>query len=126
MPREFTRSDRVGSQMHRELAELVRAELKDPRIGMVSIHEVQVTRDLSLAKVYVGLLLGGADEARASVTALNQAASFLRKELSRRMLLRSVPKIRFIYDDSALRGVRMSQLLNSLVEPPPVTSPVEE
>lgn len=121
MPREFTRSDRVGSQIHRELAELVRTELKDPRIGMVGIHEVEVTRDLSVAKVYVGLLTGGADEARASVKALNQAAAFLRKELGRRMLMRSVPEIRFIYDDSVERGLRMSQLLRGLAPPAPAS-----
>lgn len=126
MPREFTRSDRVGAQMHRELAELLRTELKDPRVGMVGIHEVQVTRDMSLAKVYVGLITGGADEARASVSALNQAAPFLRRELSRRMLLRSVPEIRFIYDDSVERGARMSQLLNSLATPPAAVTSAEE
>lgn len=115
MPREFTRSDRIAAQMHRELADLVRTELKDPRIGMVGIHEVQVTRDLSLAKVYVGLLVGDAAAARASVAVLNQSSAFLRKALGRRMLLRSVPEIRFIYDDSVERGVHMSQLLSGLM-----------
>ncbi|BBL70679.1 30S ribosome-binding factor RbfA [Methylogaea oryzae] len=126
MPREFTRSDRVGSQMHRELAELLRTEVKDPRVGMVSIHEVEVTRDLSVAKVYVGLMLGGAEEARASVAALNRAASFLRKELGRRMLLRSVPEIRFIYDDSVERGARISQLLGGFAAKPDESADAEE
>lgn len=112
--------------MHRELAELLRSELKDPRVGMVGIHEVQVSRDLAVAKVYVGLLMGGVEEARASVAALNQAASFLRKELGRRMRLRSVPEIRFVYDDSSERGARISQLLSGNVPPADAASGSEE
>lgn len=113
MPKEFSRSERVGSQMQRELADLIRTEIKDPRLGMVSIHEVQVSRDLASAKIYVGAL-EGEEVARASVEALNHAVHFLRKELGRRMRLRNTPELHFFYDDSIERGAHLSQLLDRL------------
>ena len=115
MPREFSRSARVASQLQRELADLIRSELKDPRIGMVSIHDVKVNRDLSAAQVYVGVLEGEA-AARANVKALNQAAHYLRKELGRRLHMRIIPELRFVYDDSIERGMRLTQLLGRIAQ----------
>lgn len=113
MAKEFGRNARVGSQMQRELADLVRNELKDPRLGRVSIHEVRVSRDLSSAKIYIGALEGEA-VARASAAALNHAAPFLRKELSRRMRLRNTPELHFAYDDAQDRGLRLDELLGQI------------
>ena len=111
MPREFSRSLRVADQIQRELAVLIRDEVKDPRMGMVSISGVEVSRDMAHAKVYVSVL-GEAQVAADSLEALNHAAGFLRRELGRRMLLRSVPQLRFIHDRSLEEGARMSALID--------------
>ena len=111
MPREFSRTLRVAEQLQRELAELIRDEVKDPRLGMVSISGVEVSRDMAHAKVYVSVL-GEAQVAQDSLEALNHAAGFLRHELGRRMRLRSVPHLRFIHDRSLEEGARMSALID--------------
>ena len=112
MPREFSRSLRVAEQLQRELAELIRDEVKDPRLGMVSISGVEVSRDMAHAKVFVSVL-GEEPVAVASLEALNHAAGFLRHELGRRMRLRSVPQLRFIHDRSLEEGARMSALIDA-------------
>src|SRR5690606_19579291 len=105
MPREFTRSDRVADAMHRELSALIRDEMDDPRLGMVNITEVQVSRDMSAAKVYVNFVIPKSDEeAEAAVEALNGAAGFLRANLAKVMRMRSIPKPRFYYDTSGEKG----------------------
>jgi ribosome-binding factor A len=111
MPREFSRSLRVADQLQRELAVLIRDEVKDPRLGMVSISGVEVSRDMAHAKVYVSVL-GEGQVAQDSLEVLNHAAGFLRRELGRRMLLRSVPQLRFIHDRSLEEGARMSALID--------------
>ena len=111
MPREFSRSLRVADQIQRELAVLIRDEVKDPRMGMVSISGVEVSRDMAHAKVYVSVL-GEAQVAADSLEALNHAAGFLRRELGRSMRLRSVPQLRFIHDRSLEEGARMSALID--------------
>jgi len=115
MPREFGRNRRVGEQMRRELAALIQVEMKDPRVGMVTISEVRVTHDLSLAKVYV-TTLDSATEAPQTVALLNKAASFFRRELSRRMSLRTVPALRFVYDESVEHGAAMDALIAASLE----------
>ena len=114
MPKDFSRTRRVGEQLHRELSELIRDELKDPRLGIVTINAVEVTRDLGHAKVYFTRL--GEASARADATrVLNHAAGFLRRELGRRLSLRIVPQLRFYYDDSVERGSRLSHLIDEAV-----------
>ena len=115
MAREFSRTERVGSQMQRELSALVRDELKDPRLGMITIQEVRVARDLSHAKVYFTVMGGEADKA-ASVRILNEGASFLRHELGHLMKLRTVPQLKFVYDDSIEHGSRLSAMIEEAVE----------
>ncbi len=115
MPKEFGRNRRVGEQMRRELAALIQMEMKDPRVGMVTISEVRVTHDLSLAKVYI-TTLDSANEAPRTVGLLNKAASFFRRELSRRMCLRTVPTLRFIYDESVEHGAAMDALIAASLE----------
>ncbi|WP_018868602.1 MULTISPECIES: 30S ribosome-binding factor RbfA [unclassified Thioalkalivibrio] len=109
--REFHRSDRVGDQIQRELADLIRLEVKDPRVGMITLADVEVSRDLAHAKVFF-TQLGGEEKGREAQQGLNHAAGFLRRALGQRMRLRSVPQLRFVYDDTPERGARMSSLID--------------
>lgn len=114
MASDYPRSHRVADYIQRELSTLIRAELKDPRISpMLTVASVEVSRDLSVAKVYYALF----DPAEKADTheALGHAAGFLRKLLARRMNIRSVPQLRFYYDDSAERGAHMSALIANAV-----------
>jgi ribosome-binding factor A len=112
MPREFPRTRRVGEQVQRELAGLVHEEIKDPRLGMVSISGVEVSSDLAHAKVFISVL--GDDAAvTASVRVLNNAAGFLRRRLGARMRLRIVPRLQFFHDRSLAEGARMDALISA-------------
>ncbi|MET0106575.1 MAG: 30S ribosome-binding factor RbfA [Sedimenticola sp.] len=115
MAREFKRTDRVGSQMQRELGELIRTQLENPHLGMISIQEVRVVRDFSHAKVYF-TTMGGELDAHATEKALNESAPFLRHELGRRMRMRTIPVLHFVYDESIERGARLSSLIEQAVE----------
>ncbi|MES9869138.1 MAG: 30S ribosome-binding factor RbfA [Sedimenticola sp.] len=115
MAREFKRTDRVGSQMQRELGELIRTQLENPHLGMISIQEVRVVRDFSHAKVYF-TTMGGELDAHATEKALNESAPFLRHELGRRMRMRTIPALHFTYDESIERGARLSSLIEQAVE----------
>lgn len=107
------RSRRVAEQIHHELTDILRREMKDPRIGHVTISAVEVTSDLEHAKVWYTLFDGASPEV---AKALGHAAGFLRSELSQRMRLRSVPKLTFQYDTSIERGAHLSQLIDQAVE----------
>ncbi len=115
MARDFKRTDRVGDQMQRDLASLIQREIKDPRLGMVTINHVKVAKDLGYADVYITVLpLGGKDEAEAlkdSLSVLNNAAGFLRAELARGIKLRVMPQLRFHYDESVERGRHLTSLI---------------
>lgn len=113
MPREFTRSDRVSDAIQRILAHIIPQEIRDPRIGMVNINEVTVTRDMAYAKVYVTFV--GAENETESMEAaaiLNKAAGFLRTFLAKELSMRTVPKLQFIYDKTAIRGQELTSLIN--------------
>ena len=112
MQKEFSRSERVGVQLQRELAQLVREEVRDPRVGNVTICDVRVSRDLSVARVFVSAL--GADRAAAegAVEGLNHAAGFLRGQLGRRLHVRTVPALQFEYDETLDEGARLSALID--------------
>lgn len=112
--RDFPRSERVGDQIQRELAELIRLEVKDPRVGMLTLSSVEVSRDLAHGKVYF-TLLGGREMGLEAEAGLNHAAGFLRKALGVRMRLRIVPQLRFIYDDTPEQGARISALIDSAI-----------
>ena len=114
MAREFSRSRRVGEQIQRELAELVQRELKDPRLGMVTISAVEVSRDMGVAKVFFTVFGEGFDP-KQTLEALNHANGFLRRELAHRMRLRMVPELRFHYDHSIEKGSQLSALINEAV-----------
>ena len=113
MPREFTRAERVSDAVQQELAVLIRDEVRDPRVGMVSVTDVGVSRDLAYAKIHV-TFVGDRDqeEIGQAVRALNGAAGYLRKLLAASIKLRSTPKVTFNYDESGLRGQHLSALID--------------
>ncbi|MDP5324684.1 MAG: 30S ribosome-binding factor RbfA [Litorivicinaceae bacterium] len=114
MPAEFSRTQRLGEQIQRDLATLIQRELKDPRLGMVTVNFVKLSKDLSYADVNVTVLV--ADDAperiAASLAILNQASTFLRTELGRGLKVRKVPNLRFHYDDSLKRGADINALIH--------------
>ena len=114
MKKTSQRARRVGDEIQRELAEILRDEVKDPRVGRVTITAVEVTSDLSHAKIFV-THLAGREHAADAVTALRRTAGFLRTALSHRLSLYSVPQLHFSYDDSIEAGMRMSQLIDDAV-----------
>ena len=113
MPAEFNRTQRLGERIKRDLALLIQRELKDPRIGMVTVNFVQLSKDLSYADVNVTVLVPGDvdEEIVESLAILNEASVFLRTELGRGLRVRKVPRLRFHYDDSLKRGARINELI---------------
>lgn len=114
MPREFPRTRRVGEQIKRELAELIREESNTPLLNMTSITSVDITRDFAHAKVYV-TLLGEADKRQQVVDRLNQLTPLFRRELGRSLRLRAIPNLTFIYDDIVEQGAKLSNLISQTV-----------
>ena len=110
---EFGREERVGAEIRRELAVLLRDEARDPRLTRVTVQEVRVVRDLSHAKVYFTVLDNS--QAKATEAALNKAAAFLRRRLAESMNLRTVPRLAFVYDKSIETGKRLSSLIDQAV-----------
>jgi ribosome-binding factor A len=119
------RTERVADLIRRELSDLLMRKLRDPRVRFVSVTDVEVTADLSLARIYLSSLAGveGKDEV---VAALTHAAPFLRRELAPRLGLREMPELRFAYDDSIERGARVEELLRKLNAGEPVDDGPEE
>jgi ribosome-binding factor A len=114
MKRHSQRAHRVGDQIQRELADLLATEVKDPRVGHVTVTGVDVSADLSHATVRF-THLPGKEHADAAVEALGRAAGFLRSELGRRLDLYSVPQLHFAYDDTIESGMRLSQLIDEAI-----------
>ncbi|WP_447745878.1 30S ribosome-binding factor RbfA [Pseudomonas nicosulfuronedens] len=117
MAKEYSRTQRIGDQMQRELALLIQREIKDPRLGLVTITGVDVARDLSHAKVYV-TVMGQDDNAevvKQNTSILNDAAGYLRMLLGKAMKLRTVPQLHFSYDASIRRGAELSALIERAV-----------
>ncbi|WP_137938394.1 30S ribosome-binding factor RbfA [Chitinivorax sp. B] len=114
MARDFSRSDRVGQQIQRELPDIIRFDLKDPRIGMLTITDVEVTRDYSHAKVFF-TVLGDAEQQARTLETLEHAAGFLRNELGKRIKMRTMPLLHFKYDVSVERGMQLSSLIDQAV-----------
>lgn len=112
MPREFTRSDRVSDAILRILAQIIPNEIRDPRLGMVNINEVTVTRDMAFARVYVTFV--GVDDEKESLQSasiLNKASGFLRTFVAKELSMRTVPKLQFIYDKTSVKGQALSTLI---------------
>lgn len=116
MAREYKRTDRVADYLRRELASLIQLEMRDPRVAMVSITDVTVSRDLGHARVYFTVLdKDSEDEARPVAEALNRAAGFLRSQLSKDSTMRTVPALKFEFDASVGRGRRLEDLIQQAV-----------
>lgn len=116
MPKDYSRTRRVGEQIQREIAQLVQQEIKDPRIGLVTISAVKLSSDMSHANIFFTVLDGG-DQAEKhpieeTLKVLEGASGFLRHELAKRMKLRIVPHIHFKYDESIAYGNDLSALIN--------------
>ncbi len=114
MPREFSRSQRMAEQLRRDLAEIVRAEIKDPRLGFLSFTEVKVSRDLSHALVYCSVL--DVQEQEESLKTLNRASGYIRKLIAGRIHARIVPTLKFVLDDSMQRGAQMDELIRQAID----------
>lgn len=114
MPREYSRTRRVEEQILRLLAELVRREVKDPRVGLVTLTAVEVSRDMSHAKVFF-LPFDQAREPAEVGRALASAAGFLRAHLRKQLSMRHVPELRFLPDETIDRAVKLSALINTAV-----------
>lgn len=116
--RSYARVDRVKEQIMREMAELVRTGLKDPRAGFITINEVEVTRDYSHATIYYTVL----DDSTREITAeaLEHAKGFLRSELSKRIKLFRIPELHFEYDESIERGMSISHLIDKVAAEKPI------
>lgn len=113
--RGYKRTDRISDQMQRELSDLIFRELKDPRLGMVTITSIEVSRELDHAKVYFTVMpTEGADPAQ-SQQALQHAAGFLRRELGQRIKLRTIPALHFVHDATLAYGNAMSSLIDEAI-----------
>jgi ribosome-binding factor A len=109
------RPKKVADLIQRELSELIRLEVRDPRVGMVTITSVDVSPDLSHAKIFFTML--DKEHLKETTQGLQRAASFLRSQLSKRMSMYTTPELRFVYDESVERGDRLSRLIDSVLPP---------
>lgn len=109
------RPQKVADLIQREIADLLRHEVRDPRVGMVTLTSVDVAPDLSHAKIFFTLL--DSKQKDETTRALQRAAGFLRSQLSHRMSMYTTPELRFVYDESVERGDRLSRLIDSVVPP---------
>lgn len=112
MPKEFARSERVAQMVIRHLAVILRNEVKDPRVSSLTITDVEVTKDLRQAKVFVTSMLEDQAEIDDTMHALEKANGFLRRQLARVIDMRHCPSLIFAYDNSISEGARMSALID--------------
>jgi ribosome-binding factor A len=114
------RPERVAERIKREAADILENQIRDPRVtGMVSVTDVEVTNDLSYARIYVSVL-ASSTPVEDVLKVLNSAAVFVRRQLAPRLELREVPQIRFLLDDSLQRGARVDYLLKKIAEGEPI------
>lgn len=115
MAREFGRSARVSSQIQKELALVFQRDITDSRLGFVTVNEVEVSKDLAMAKVYITVLNGNDEAKQKQIKLLNELVPVIRHYLAKRMRLRHISELRFIYDDSFDTGMRVSELLHDVI-----------
>lgn len=118
MARDFSRTRRVSEQIKRLLAVMIRDEIKDPRIGLVTISDVEVSRDFAHARVYYTVLGQDKEQAESTTKVLNGAAGYLRRELGRELTLRMIPALHFFYDETQERALHISALIDRVVHKP--------
>lgn len=114
MAKEYGRSARVSSEMQKELSFILQRIVKDSRLGFVTINEVDLTKDLAVAKIYFTVLNADAAGKKNHVKWLNQLAPVIRHELAKRMRMRHISELRFLYDDSFDTGMRVAELLSDI------------
>lgn len=116
MAKEYSRTSRVSQQVQKELARILQQEVKDPRIGMVTISGVDITRDLAYATVFVTFFTIGEQTNDESLKGLNAASGYIRRLLGKAMRLRIVPEVRFCFDETLTEGLRISELVSGAVK----------
>lgn len=114
MAKSSSRLGRIADQIQKDLAELIRTEVKDPRVGMITLTGVEISNDYHHAKVFF-TTLGGPESVAKAESGLLHASGFLRSQLARGLKLRIVPELHFIYDESVERGIRLSKLIDDAV-----------
>ena len=114
MARSPSRLGRIADQIQKDLAELIRTEVKDPRVGMITLTSVEISNDYHHAKVFF-TTLGGSESVAKAESGLLHASGFLRSQLAKGLKLRIVPELHFIYDESVERGIRLSKLIDDAV-----------
>lgn len=110
MARDFNRTDRIADVIQKEIATIILQEMKDPRIGLHTILEVKVSKDLNYAKIYVSVMQE--EQAAQTIETLNKAAGFLRAQLAKRIQMRVMPHLSFVYDDTTIKANRLSKLID--------------
>lgn len=115
MARDYARTDRVSQEIQKEVAMIIQREVKDPRLGMVTVNAVEITRDLAYAKIFVTFFTLEGQSDKESAAVLNDAAGYIRTLLAKRIKARIMPELRFVFDQSMSEGVRMTNLCNQAV-----------
>jgi ribosome-binding factor A len=110
MAKAFKRTDRIADAIQKELALIIQREMRDPRVGLITVASVKVSKDLAHAKVFISVMIEG--HATETIKTLNKAASFLGVQLAKRVSLRVMPQLSFIYDDTTLKAIRLSKLID--------------
>jgi ribosome-binding factor A len=103
---------RVADQIQRDLSEIIAMELKDPRVGMITLTEVQVTPDYAHAKIFFTTLVDDQDTVQKTLEGLRKASGFLRGQLGRRLTIHAIPELHFVHDNSTARGIELSKLID--------------
>lgn len=117
MAKSFSRPQRVGHELQKEIAIILQREIKDPRLGMVTVSGVELSRDLSYAKVFVTFLNDNDPEVvTQGLKVLNDATGYIRSLIGKAMQLRIIPELKFVYDESLVEGMRMSNLVNKVIK----------
>jgi ribosome-binding factor A len=109
------RPQRLGDLIQREVSDLIRLEVRDPRVGMITITSVDVSPDMTHAKIFFTVL--EKDKLQDTLAGLKRSAGFLRAELAKRVQMYTTPELRFLYDESVERGDRLSRLIDSALKP---------
>lgn len=115
MPKEFARTHRLSQQLQREIAVLIQNEIKDPRINFITVQDVVVSKDLSIAKVYISSLDSN-HTVDVIIEVLSKASGFLRRALGKSLTLRKVPELRFYYDDTIVKARELSDLIDKAID----------
>lgn len=115
MRRDFSRTDRVSQQLQKEVALIIQRDIKDPRVGMATVSSVEVSKDLSFARVFITFYNADDAKMKTAVEILNEASGFIRTMLGKRVRVRVVPELRFVLDNSLMHGMHISNLVDEVI-----------